>query len=75
MLSVRKISSMEFDVSFTNKEVTPWGGMVFLKQLLDKIGFKDQILKCEDLPQPQSNRGHTVSVILEAFNQHLVWSQ
>jgi hypothetical protein len=20
---------MEFDVSFTNKEITPWGGMVF----------------------------------------------
>jgi hypothetical protein len=58
---------MEFDVSFTNKEITPWGGMVFLKQMLDKIGFKDQILKCEYLPQPQSNRGHKVSTILEVF--------
>jgi hypothetical protein len=51
MRSIRKINTMEFDVSFTNKEITPWGGMVFLKQMLDKIGFKDQILKCEDLPQ------------------------
>ena len=67
MRSIRKSNTMEFDVSFTNKEITPWGGMVFLKQMLDKIGFKDQILKCEDLPQPQSNRGHKVSVILEAF--------
>jgi hypothetical protein len=58
---------MEFDISFTNKEITPWGGMVFLKQMLDEIGFKDQILKCDDLPQPQSNRGHKVSVIIEAF--------
>ena len=67
MRSIRKISHMEFDVSFTNKEITPWGGMVFLKQMLDKIGFKDQILKCEYLPQPQSKRGHKVSTILEAF--------
>lgn len=58
---------MKFDVSFTNKEITPWGGMVFLKQMLDKIGFKNQILSCEDLPQTQSNRGHKVSAILEAF--------
>lgn len=58
---------MEFDVSFTNKEITPWGGMVFLRQMLNKIGFKNQILSCEDLPQPQSNRGHKVSTILEAF--------
>ena len=58
---------MEFEISYTSKEITPWGGMVFLKQMLDKIGFKDQILKCEDLPQPQSNRGHKVSTILEAF--------
>lgn len=51
MRSVRKISGMGFDVSFTDKEITPWGGMVFLKQMLDKIGFMEQIIKCEDLPQ------------------------
>ncbi len=67
MRSIRKITQMEFDISFTNKEITPWGGMFFLKQMLDKIGFKDQILLCEDLPQPQSNRVHKVSTILEAF--------
>ncbi len=32
---------MEFEISYTNKEVTPWGGMVFLKQMLQKIGFRD----------------------------------
>lgn len=58
---------MEFDVSFTNKEITPWGGMVFLKQMLDKIGFREQISKCEALPQPNSNRGYKVDTILEAF--------
>ncbi len=34
---------MKFELSFTNKAITPWGGMVFLKQMLDKIGFKQTI--------------------------------
>ncbi len=25
---------MEFEISYTNKEVTPWGGMVFLKRMM-----------------------------------------
>lgn len=58
---------MEFDVSYTNREITPWGGMVFLKQMLENIGFREHILCCDDLPQPQSNRGHKVSTIIEAF--------
>ena len=37
---------MKFELSFTNKEITPWGGMVFLKQMLEKIGFREQIEKC-----------------------------
>ena len=37
---------MKFELSFTNKEITPWGGMVFLMQMLDKIGFKQQIAQC-----------------------------
>jgi hypothetical protein len=41
---------MKFELSFTSKEITPWGGMIFLKQMLDKIGFRDQIKKCESLP-------------------------
>lgn len=58
---------MEFDISYTDKEITPWGGMVFLKQMLTKIGFREQINNCVDLPQPNSNRGYQVSTIIEAF--------
>lgn len=58
---------MKFDIGFTSKAITPWGGMVFLKQLLDKMRFREQINACEDLPQPNSNRGHKVSTIIEAF--------
>jgi hypothetical protein len=28
---------MEFDISYTSKEITPWGGMIFLKQMLQKM--------------------------------------
>jgi len=58
---------MKFELSFTNKEITPWGGMVFLKQMLDKIGFKKQIETCTSLPVQQSNRGYDIRVILESF--------
>ena len=37
-VAVEKNKAMKFDLSFTNKEITPWE-MVFLKQMLDKIGF------------------------------------
>lgn len=49
---------MEFDISYTSKEITPWGGIVFLKQMLDKIGFRALIDKNNDLPQSGSNRGY-----------------
>lgn len=58
---------MDYTLSFTNKEVTPWGGMVFLRQMLDKIGFREHINSCDSLPAQQSNRGYDVSVILESF--------
>ena len=58
---------MKFELSFTNKEITPWGGMVFLKQMLDKIGFKEQVFSCHSLPTQNSNRAYDVDVILESF--------
>jgi hypothetical protein len=58
---------MEFDISYTDKEITPWGGMAFLKQMLQKIGFREQVDKNIDLPQSGSNRGYKTSTIVEAF--------
>lgn len=58
---------MEFDISYTNKEITPWGGMVLLRQMLDKTGFKKIVSSCSDLPQPGSNRGYLPSTIIESF--------
>ena len=58
---------MKFELSFTNKEITPWGGMVFLKQMLDKIGFREQIKNCEALPTFLSNNSYKKEVLLESF--------
>jgi hypothetical protein len=58
---------MELTYKFTNKEVTPWGGMVFLRQFLGKIGFSEQVSSCSLLPQPGSNRGYDPVTILESF--------
>ncbi len=58
---------MEFDISYTNKEVTPWGGMVFLRRMLQKIGFRELIEKNVDLPQPGSNRGYETATIIKSF--------
>ena len=58
---------MDFDISYTSKEITPWGGMAFLKQMLQKTGFRALIEKSPDLPQPGSNRGHKTATIIEGF--------
>jgi hypothetical protein len=67
MRSIRKNKPMEFDISYTSKEITPWGGMVFLKQMLQKIGFRELVEKNLDLPQSGSNRGYQTSTIIEGF--------
>ena len=58
---------MGLSYQFTSKEVTPWGGMVFLKQFLDKVDFAGQVRSCGALPQPGSNRGYAPETLLEAF--------
>lgn len=58
---------MDFEISYTSKEITPWGGMVFLSQMLKKIGFRKIIEDNADLPKSGSNRGYKSSTIIEGF--------
>jgi hypothetical protein len=67
MRSIRYFCGMKYDISYTNQEITPWGGMVFLRKMLDKIGFKTQVEQCSHLPQPGSNRGYSPKTIIESF--------
>lgn len=58
---------MELKVSFTDKEITPWGGMVLLKNMLDQIEFDTVLSGCIYLPQPGSNRGYSPNQIIKPF--------
>lgn len=58
---------MNVTLSFKNKEITPWEDMVFWKQILDKIDFKEQVYNCLHLPTQNANSAHAIDVILESF--------
>ena len=58
---------MELKIAFTDKEITPWGGMVLLKNMLEQIKFREVVNNCPFLPQPGSNRGYRPVTILESF--------
>ncbi len=47
----------DFELQFSDKLITPWGGMALIKRMLDHIGF-DRALASAGLPQPGSNRGY-----------------
>lgn len=57
---------MEFQIGFTDKEITPWGGMALMKKMLDQSGI-DEVLESMGLPQPRSNRGYDPAQIIKSF--------
>ena len=63
---------MDFEIGYTSREITPWGGMVVLKQMLDKLGFSERIAQHPDMPIPGSNAGYDPATIIEAFTTS-VW--
>jgi len=57
----------ELKIEFTDKEITPWGGMVLLKNMLDQTGLKEFLKNSPSLPQPGSNRGYQAEQVIESF--------
>jgi hypothetical protein len=55
-----------FSVSFTDREVTAWGGLALLKRMLDTMAFR-QALSSWGLPAPGSNRGYEPTQLIEQF--------
>jgi hypothetical protein len=53
-------------IEYSNKPVTPFGGMSLLKRFLDKVEVKDY-LDSIDLPSPGSNRGYNPTDIVSSF--------
>lgn len=53
-------------IEYSDKPVTPFGGMALMKRFVDKTGIKEH-LSSLDLPQPQSNRSYPSEQIIESF--------
>lgn len=57
---------MDFQLRFTDKEITAWGGLSLIKRMLDHMGF-DSALADSGLPQPKSNRGYRPEQLIVQF--------
>ena len=57
---------MGLELRFTDKEITAWGGMALMKQMLDHLEFDQALVDCQ-LPQPGSNRGYRPEQLLTQF--------
>ena len=57
---------MDLKLAFTDKEITPWSGMVFMKKLLDQTGILTKLIACE-LPEQGSNRGYDPIQLITSF--------
>lgn len=57
---------MSLELAFTDKQITPWGGMALMKNMLDHIGW-DRALAAAQLPQPGSNRGYAPEQLVGQF--------
>jgi hypothetical protein len=53
-------------IEFSDKKVTPFGGMSLMKRFVDQTGIRD-CLSGLDLPLPKSNAGYAPVHIIEAF--------
>jgi hypothetical protein len=57
---------MDFKISFTDKPISAWGGMVIMKRLIERSGILS-ILSKLDLPSQGSNRGYSPLQLIQAF--------
>src|SRR3954453_12858559 len=57
---------MDFKIAFTDKEITAWGGMIFMKKLIEKSAITEKLSELE-LPAQGSNRGYAPLQLIESF--------
>lgn len=57
---------MAWKIEFTDKEITPWSGMVMMKELLERSGVIEQ-LRGLPLPPQGSNRGYKPEQLITTF--------
>ena len=62
----------ELKIEFTDKRITPWGGLVLLNQMLKKIEI-EKVLSSMPLPTQGSNRGYSpIQLIINFWTG--IWS-
>ena len=54
------------NIEFTDKDITPWGGMVLFREMLKKIEFSKKLNQLE-LPTQGSNRGYSTEQLITNF--------
>lgn len=57
---------MAIQIEFSDKQVSPWGGLVLMKQMLDKTGIGVKISEL-NLPESKSNNSIDRLTIVESF--------
>jgi hypothetical protein len=57
---------MDFKIAFTDKEITPWGGILLMKKMLDRMDL-DVCLDGLPLPAQGSNRGYSPHQLIKQF--------
>lgn len=57
---------MDFQIGFTDKEITPWGGMALMKKMLDQSRIDDLITSI-GFTEPGSNSGYRAEQIIKSF--------
>ena len=56
----------ELKVVYSDKKITPWGGMKLLKDFIDHLAILPY-LKELDIPIPRSNRGYDPTTVILGF--------
>lgn len=57
---------MALELRFTDKEITPWGGMALMHQMLEHLNFEAALCDC-GLPEPGSNRAYPSEQLMVQF--------
>lgn len=57
---------VNLSIEYSDKNVTPFGGMSLLKRMLDKVGIVPQLSSLA-FPIPGSNRGYSPEELILSF--------
>ena len=63
---MRITQMVNLPIEYSNRKVTPFGGMRLMKDLIDQLGIREY-LKELDLPVGRSNRAYKAHEIIEGF--------